>query len=569
MARVYQTIISVLDQLSAPVLAMEKRLEHLGQVGSHAQQQLHAAPHQRLWADLHEHIGGARERVAGFGEQLGEAGSRVSDILPMLAGIGAIGSIAGLVEMVRTTSEASLQLQHMAIIAGVSTQQLQALDYAGGQVGVSSDVLATALGRLNQRLGMAATGQMKPLAEMLKHFGIQTRDANHHLLDAAQVMPQLVKLFSNMKSPVEQNAVAFQLFGRSYQDILPLLDVGVAKFQALQNQFTLFGYSIAPSNFKDLKEFGDAWENVSTATQGFLTEVASKLAPVLTPILNQFSHWIAINRDWIATDIAGAVKNLADMLSNINVKTITTDFQNALLPVQNFVAELGGLGTVLTVVGGIMALRFAAPLLPMATGLMQLVGVLGFATGQVFMVGVSLLRVLPAIRSFRDLWAGISLVMDANPLGVLVIGVGLAVAAAYELYEHWDYVSKELSQAWHWIGSEFDAVFGPIQKTIDQIGNDLGALGQMLPGGNTPAGTPHLGGGNGGVTFHGGGRQGGPFQQTSFITYGGAPADSSGGKVQMEVNFRGAPDGMTVKARSSGRVAAPKMNVGRNRTLEA
>ena len=58
----------------------------------------------------------------------------------------------------------------------------------------------------------------------------------------------------------------------------------------------------------------------------------------------------------------------------------------------------------------------------------------------------SIATLIPTIGSLSDAWAALDLVMDANPIGVIVLGLAALAAGAYEVYEHWDQLETLMSK---------------------------------------------------------------------------------------------------------------------------
>jgi hypothetical protein len=142
-------------------------------------------------------------------------------------------------------------------------------------------------------------------------------------------------------------------------------------------------------------------------------------------------------------------------------------------------------------------------------------------------------------------FTALSLVMDANPFGVIVIGAVAAGAIAYELYKHWDAVSKDLKAVWKYIETEFNKVFGPIEKTIEKVVGDVNRLGKAL-----------------GIS----GDSGGAGQSTGSRFNGGrfhAPEPPQQHVVTL--NIQGAPAGSTVTTKSTPGSGKVVTNLGYSR----
>jgi TP901 family phage tail tape measure protein len=78
--------------------------------------------------------------------------------------------------------------------------------------------------------------------------------------------------------------------------------------------------------------------------------------------------------------------------------------------------------------------------------------------------GIAWVQLLGAVRSFRDLWAAITLIMDANPLGLVVVGLAALTAGVIYAYKHWGWFKTAVDAVWKALQIAFKA-------TVDFIVN--------------------------------------------------------------------------------------------------
>ena len=92
------------------------------------------------------------------------------------------------------------------------------------------------------------------------------------------------------------------------------------------------------------------------AVTGFMTEVGSKLAPVLNQIIAMTKDWIVANRDWIATNITDAISGFSDVVKSIYpfVRDVARSLWDAGGAVNALLAPIGGVTTVFYGLGAAM-----------------------------------------------------------------------------------------------------------------------------------------------------------------------------------------------------------------------
>jgi hypothetical protein len=445
-----------------------------------------------------ERFGELKESASGFGEKL-------ADIFPMLAGLGAVGSVGGIFELAHKFAENTEALSLSADKIGVTTAQLQRLDYAAKQTGLETDSFNDGLLKLDKNLGAAGAGKNKDLVSLLAKLHVNLRDTKGNVIDAADALPALENAFYKTQDAATRAFIAQTAFGKSGMDMIPFLDQGPAKIAALQAQFAALGYTPTDKDSENTEKFNESWKMMQTAVSGFTDELGAKLLPVLNPIIDQMTQWIAANRDWISTDIAGAIQEAdTDFTAWLNsmggIKGISTDLKTFGGHVHDIVHDLGGVKTIGAALG-------IAELVSLAPGMFT------------------------AAKAIK----AVSVALYENPI---VAVLGAIAISSYEIYEHWSDITGAIQGAidkWEKFSSESTA-----QQNAD-VQSDTNSFVNSYHGGrygykpSTPlAPIPKLGGGGGG----------------------------GGGKIQTEVTFTNTPPGTSVRTVTSGNVSMPKTKAG-------
>lgn len=493
----YTVVLSILDKMSAPILGLDEKLKILGHTGEETAHKLSPRPSEKLWSELSEHVENAKEKFGELGEHISEMGERLADILPMLGAVGGVASFAGILELAHATAEASEALADMSKITGVAVPQLQQVEYAAKQVGVPMDQMSEGFERLNVSIARAATGQDKQSASLFKAMGISLVDAKGHVKNLTDILPQLESSFSKTKDPALRAAMAMQLFGRSGEEMMPLLAAGSEKLAEYQNQFSKFGYTFSSQDQDGLEQFNEAWKESELSMQSFANEVGAKLAPIMAPLLTDFALFVAQNREWISLDVERAVSQVSKSFENINLHTVISEVEHFVGDVEKVVDIIGGMQNAMIVAGGVIVASFLAPVIELTTALIGLgtsmaVGV----AGPVVEMGLSFIKLIPEIKNVRDVMAALDIIMDANPIGAMVLAAAAAGVAVYELWDHWKGFKDGIVSIWHEIDAEFHKVFDPIGKTIDDLSNKISQVEDYLTGSGaapTPAGATNSG----------------------------------------------------------------------------
>lgn len=398
---------------------------------------------------------------------VGSAASNLSNKvgLPFAALSGVLGgfSLVAVKNAVVGFTELADAIKKGSLKAGVSTDQYQRLSFVAKMAGVEMDAVGGSFGKLNKNIADAANGGNKEMAQLFKRLGISMRDANGDMRSAADMLPELSDAFVRNKNPVLQARMGMALFGKSWQEVIPLLMEGSEGIQKSLDRFAKLKGVIQKEDLEAGKEFGDLLEQLKMVTRGFSGAIAKELIPVLTPMIDNLIMWAVANKKLISTEVSKMAKDLAKWIGEI-------DWGATVQGVKDF---FGAMGSFVDAIGGGRNALIALVLF-MNAGAIVAIGQMGMA-------------VFNAIRFFgtlqivqKGLWA----TMMANPIGLLVAAV---VGLALIIYKNWDGIVAYVSSAWERIKSVFSVGFfdGLIQLWLEQwqaLGNGiLGIIKTILP----------------------------------------------------------------------------------------
>ena len=379
-------------------------------------------------------------RAPNVSPNIAGVGEKIVDLLPMLAGLGGVGSIGGLAEMARQTAELGEHLHNLSLETGVTTQALQALQFGAQQAGLSGTDMQMGLDRLNRTIADSASGRNKQAASLFAHLGISLRDARGHIRSVTEILPQLADAIQKTASAAMRSDMAQTLMGRSGARLLPLFAEGSAGLDELQKRWNRFGYTLSDAQVATSTKFMDSWHDMTAAVSGFTTEVGARLLAVLQPVIEKMADWIARNREWLTQDITGAVRAAA------------AAFQVALDAIDPVIAAIGGL------------VEWARPLAPVLNALVPPLIAFGGALGVLFVAG-KIRETAIAVQEFGE---AMRAVVVGNPILMLAAAIGVA---AFEIYEHWDWIRARLGPAWAAIAAaaeQLEARLAPVWRAIGE-----------------------------------------------------------------------------------------------------
>lgn len=171
-----------------------------------------------------------------------------------LLGVGV--GVAEVVSFAKEAASSAADLKDMAVQVGVSTDALQAYSFAAATAGIGQDQLTVGLQHLSRVIGEAAQGNNVAL-DTFNRLGVGILGANGQARSTEAIMQDVAASIGKIPDPATRALVAFELFGRSGQQMLSLFAEGLDNVRA--NALDA-GVIIPEETINRLKEAADAAE---------------------------------------------------------------------------------------------------------------------------------------------------------------------------------------------------------------------------------------------------------------------------------------------------------------------
>lgn len=367
---------------------------------------------------LEEQLGNVNNKWKDSAKALGEFGKSTEALGNKLAPISkvAAGAFAGIVGVGIKAGMAADDLNTLSKQTGISTEQLQKFQYASDVIDVPMETLSGSMSKLTKNMSMAkdkiesATSSMSDQemqaikiekaqlaysTAVKKHgasslqareanlklnqaqeatpeamagatgafqkLGISITDTQGNLRDNEDVFAETIKALGGVANETERDALAMQIFGKSAQDLNPLILGGADALKELGQAAEDKGLILSQEELDTANELNDTLDLMKAETMAGLMKVGAQLAPVLVPMFKAISEAISGVIGWfqgldsttMATilTVLGIVAGVAPVL--IFVGKLATGI-SALMSV------VGALGPVFAILTGPIGLTIAA-----------------------------------------------------------------------------------------------------------------------------------------------------------------------------------------------------------------
>lgn len=179
---------------------------------------------------------------------------------------------------------------------GVSTTAYQEMEYWASQNGMTAENMEKAVGRLNQRIGMATQGNKK-YSDILTTLGVDMEAVKEGTISTEDAMYKYIQALSEMTNEQEKAAYASELFGTKLgRDLMPALQDGSLSLEDAKKKAKELGLVIEEDTLRAAEEFGDTWDDLTRSFTVFGQKIVSKLMPVFQNMMDWVLENMPLNK---------------------------------------------------------------------------------------------------------------------------------------------------------------------------------------------------------------------------------------------------------------------------------
>ena len=173
---------------------------------------------------------------------------------------------------------------------GVSTQTLQAYQFAAEQSGVSVETFGKGVQKLGINLGEAQTGN-KSAIKSFADLGLSVQELSRLSPEAA--FEAVAAAISQLPGPAQQAAAAVSLFGKSGAELVPVFAEGAGYLAEMRAEAERLGLVLSKDQVQGLATLDDSIGKVSATFKAFQARVTAELAPSLIAAAESAATFIA------------------------------------------------------------------------------------------------------------------------------------------------------------------------------------------------------------------------------------------------------------------------------------
>jgi len=286
---------------------------------------------------------------------------------------------------------------------GISTDALQEFQYMAGLTDTDLSTITGSMAKLTKSLGETAkTGEA---SDAFKRLGVNLYEADGRMRSANDVFLDVIDRLGHMEEGVERDALAMDLFGKSAQELNPLIATGKEGIAAYAQEAHEMGAVLDGEALGALGEMDDGFVRLEQAGVALKNTIGVALAPAITAVTN-------------------AIISLSQWFQNLD-----PDMQKTILTITGLVAVV------------VPAIAIVVKVVETIKGLKAVFD------------GLSLTLNLAA----------------AGPIAAIVAGIAAVIAIGVLLYQHWDEIKEWALNLWESVTETFNNIKEGISNAWDNV----------------------------------------------------------------------------------------------------
>jgi phage-related protein len=309
-------------------------------------------------AQLKQAFGDAGSEVAKLGKKLQseaekssskwgkfKAGFKEAFSFGTVASMGAmVGEklVAGVEEAVKALPEFAEKAKGIGLASqklGMSAEYYQRLAYAMKTVNIPAEQMQGAFEKLNRGFAMLqkGTGPIETGLKRLDPALMASLRSSKSAGDAFKITAEAIK---NTADPAKRAAIAQAVFGKSGQELLPILLKGSAGIQQLMGDADKYGSVLSDKTVGAGEDFSRSLEHIKGNLTALKDSALAGLMEGIAPIVDKMSEWLATNKGFIQSGISSAIGTIMNIIQRLE-PVLARVFSTLLPAIGDAVTKLG------------------------------------------------------------------------------------------------------------------------------------------------------------------------------------------------------------------------------------
>ncbi len=397
-------------------------------------------------------ISGAIKRLSvpmkGVGSAVNQVGKEAFSLGTKLAGLGVAAGL-GLFAVAKSAMDAGDQLDQLSKRAGMSADAYASLQHAAAQADVEQGAFNSSITQFSKGVGQAKAGSGRFLA-FLKKVSPELADQVINAKSTEGALTLMTDAMVKLKDPAKRTALSMAAFGDAQMG--EFLAQGGEEIESFRKKF--LELSGSQNEFAHRSGILDnSLRDTGTAFLGLRNGMMTALFPAFDRLAIMLTDFIKKNREGLIKWAEKANAAFQEWANNGGFEKLITGLKELATKATGLIDSLGGVKGIMIAVSAFMSMDLASSVIGLAGSLLKLNASLVTAKGG--FVGLMAMQAASAIGTFFTVirnGAGVmkafNVVLLANPIGLIVLGIAAFAAGAYLVYKNWEPIKTFFSELW-------------------------------------------------------------------------------------------------------------------------
>jgi hypothetical protein len=212
---------------------------------------------------------------------LSKVKSSVFNVRNAVVGLGATLALKQFAGQIDELAKSSARL-------GLTVNELQSLEFAAGQTGVSSQELAKGLERFSRSIGETANG-IGIAKRSFEDLGISVTNSEGQIKPTRELLGEVSDRLKDVQDPAERVRIAFDLFGRSGTKLINTLKGGNEELTALQERFNEVTIQLTGEQAAAVEAANDGFDRLGKTFSSFGQQITATVLPAIQRVAEAFT----------------------------------------------------------------------------------------------------------------------------------------------------------------------------------------------------------------------------------------------------------------------------------------
>lgn len=276
----------------------------------------------------------ALDKIADVSKKVGDGAGKIANATKKMSTAAGAG-VAAIAGLGYKSIVAADDLNTLSKQSGITTEDLQEMQYAADLIDVDTDTIISSLRKLKNNMD-STSAETQAAWDAI---GVSTRDANGELRNSTEVFYETLKALSQISNETERDATAMTLFGKSADELAGIIDDGGEALRKYGDQAQELGYVLDQDTLDSLNAVNDRIDELKMTLSGNLAKSGASAVEALAPVIEDVADAISCVLDAIGKMDAGQIKAVIGVLTAL---ALVAPLASGISKVSTAVAALSG-----------------------------------------------------------------------------------------------------------------------------------------------------------------------------------------------------------------------------------